>query len=154
MKKCNICLKLLEFTCFNRDSTVKDGHENGCRACRSERRKKNYRKNLSENREKSRLKSLEWRKNNKGYQRKFDLKRTYGLTTDDYNKMLESQDNKCFICLSDSPRNKHNVFVVDHCHKTGRVRGLLCTYCNLGLGAFSDNIESLNNAINYLTKSN
>jgi hypothetical protein len=111
---------------------------------------RNYRKNLTENREKARLKALEFRKKNKGYQRKHDLKRVYGMTLEDYDSMLVQQEHKCKICKTPDAGGKHKKFYVDHCHKTGKVRGLLCTGCNLALGGFRDNIDTLSRAILYL----
>jgi len=80
------------------------------------------------------------------------LTRKYGITTDDYNQMVESQNNKCKICGTDEPRGTGG-WKVDHCHTTGKVRGLLCNNCNVGLGYFKDNIESLQAAIQYLIDS-
>lgn len=72
----------------------------------------------------------------------------YGIDLDTYNNMLDSQDKKCVIC-------KQKLFLyVDHDHSTGKVRGLLCGQCNMGLGAFKDNIMTLQNAIDYLLSTN
>lgn len=73
----------------------------------------------------------------------------YGITLDDYNKMLENQGGRCAICGSIS-----GALFVDHCHKTGRVRGLLCCSCNTGIGLLKDNIDVLTNAIKYLSNGN
>lgn len=76
----------------------------------------------------------------------------YGLTLADYNEMFEAQNRCCKICKGTVPRGTatDNRFYVDHCHSTGRVRGLLCNDCNHGLGKFYDNVEFLYAAINYL----
>lgn len=75
----------------------------------------------------------------------------YGITLEDYNKMLEDQNNKCKICgSSKSGTIQHNRLVVDHDHKTGKVRGLLCDKCNRGLGYLGDSIENLEKAVEYL----
>lgn len=63
--------------------------------------------------------------------------------------LLESQEGRCAICgipEEESPR----VLVVDHCHKTGETRGLLCGQCNTGIGMMKDNIETVRNAVKYL----
>jgi hypothetical protein len=80
------------------------------------------------------------------------LKRNYGITLNEYNEMLESQENRCAICQGDNPKGakRANTFVVDHCHTTGKVRGLLCHACNRALGNFGDSIENLERAILYL----
>jgi len=76
----------------------------------------------------------------------------YGITLADYDVMLEEQGGCCAICGTDNPsaRSGKVRFAVDHCHKTGKVRGLLCESCNIGLGNFYDNKSYLQNAINYL----
>lgn len=83
--------------------------------------------------------------------RRYVLKSTYGLTVEDYDAILSSQDNKCAICKSDTPYGKGR-FHVDHNHETGEIRGLLCHYCNLALGNFKDNVSNLLSAIAYLNK--
>ena len=82
--------------------------------------------------------------------RKYDLKKRYGITLSDYERMLEQQGGCCKICGCDSPGNKRDHFSVDHSHKTKEIRGLLCHHCNTGLGYFRDSPEALGNAIIYL----
>ena len=77
------------------------------------------------------------------------LMRTYGITIAQYNNYLELQNNCCAICDSHVSVIKGSL-CVDHCHSTGRVRGLLCRHCNLGLGHFKDNTGFLNQAVSYL----
>jgi hypothetical protein len=80
-------------------------------------------------------------------------KKRYGITLEVYNKMLLDQDYKCAICKISETEIKHKrntYFAVDHCHKTGKVRGLLCNNCNCILGFINDDTEHLNNAIKYL----
>jgi len=82
------------------------------------------------------------------------LLKTYGINLEDYDKMLADQNDRCAICLGLDPKaaKRANKFVVDHCHSTGAVRGLLCHACNRALGNFGDSIETLENAILYLKK--
>ncbi len=84
--------------------------------------------------------SSEWKEN----RRRRALKVLYGLTLEQFNTMSETQNGKCLICKNEAE------LVVDHCHSTGKVRGLLCNPCNRGLGQFSDSLEFLNNAVSYL----
>lgn len=82
------------------------------------------------------------------------LKRTYGIDAAEYGRMHDEQEGLCAICGSEgfAMKDSHKLkLVVDHCHGTGRVRGLLCHNCNRALGLFKDNTESLTKAINYLT---
>jgi hypothetical protein len=80
------------------------------------------------------------------------LKRRYGIDFDDVQLILENQDYRCKICKTDigidtQSRKKFNI---DHCHKTGIVRGALCNLCNLSLGGFGDSVINLKAAIEYL----
>lgn len=65
------------------------------------------------------------------------LQNKYNLNWEDYLEMVNKQDNKCLLC-NNPPNNKHKRLVVDHCHHTGKVRGLLCIGCNV----FLSKIES------------
>lgn len=72
----------------------------------------------------------------------------YGVTKDYLIYLYEQQKGKCAICLEE-PKTVRGLHV-DHCHQTGKVRGLLCHCCNTALGSFKDNAELLTKAINYL----
>lgn len=85
-------------------------------------------------------------KQSSSYNKSFKLKFRYGMSLVDLEKMMLAQKNLCKIC------GKEKEMVIDHCHKTGRVRGLLCRLCNIGLGSLNDDIEILENAIKYLKK--
>lgn len=74
-----------------------------------------------------------------------------GLTrTQQIEQLTKKQDGLCAIC--DSQFNYKRKRVVDHCHNSGEIRGLLCYNCNLGLGMFKDDVDKLNRAIIYLSK--
>lgn len=75
----------------------------------------------------------------------------HGLTKSQKEAMLIAQNSQCAICACYQSEINH-ILVVDHCHKTGKIRGLLCPECNLGIGKFKDNILNLESAIKYLTK--
>jgi hypothetical protein len=76
------------------------------------------------------------------------LRREYGLTVQQFEAMLEVQGGRCLICRN-PPRSGAHLHV-DHCHNTGKIRGLLCFGCNGGLGAFRDDIGRMRAAIAYL----
>lgn len=92
-------------------------------------------KNLKAQKDKQKLK-----------QREIHLKSKYGLTFELFDKMVKKQKNKCAICFNEFIK----IPSVDHDHSTNEVRGLLCNYCNHGLGNFKENIDLLDNAIAYL----
>lgn len=91
---------------------------------------------------------------NVGYWRRNGLQMRHGLTQDQYDALFASQDGKCAVCgealVSNSAGNKNGQTCIDHDHKTGRVRGLLCTCCNLALGFAHDDPERLLQLHNYL----
>ncbi len=82
--------------------------------------------------------------------RKSQLKLAYGLTPEDYEVMLQAQNNACAICKTSTPTGKWKVFAVDHCHHTMKVRGLLCNECNRGMGLLRDSAKLLRAAADYL----
>ena len=83
-----------------------------------------------------------------------ELKRRYGITLDEYWEIFESQNGGCAICGSETANNKRATkylpLFIDHCHSTNKVRGLLCSNCNHGLGQFKDSPELLDQAIQYV----
>ncbi len=105
-----------------------------------------------------RLKNLERsRENSKRYQRehpemllKWKLKK-YNMTVNEYNSLKQKQHGMCAICgSSSSKKNFYHRLHVDHDHKTGKIRGLLCGNCNTALGKFQDNSKLLTKAIEYI----
>ena len=92
---------------------------------------------------------------NKDHYREKSFKARYGLSVDDLRNKLEKQNFECLICglhpmsIDDGP-NAPNRAHVDHCHKTGIVRDLLCSKCNWMLGSANDNCDILRSAIRYL----
>jgi hypothetical protein len=74
------------------------------------------------------------------------LKRNYGISLLEYQKLFKKQNGKCAICSKRSDKTLH----VDHDHKTGRIRGLLCFRCNYGLGYFKDNLKQFKQIVKYL----
>lgn len=97
---------------------------------------------------KSRCKDCQGKYNTQYHKEIFRFDR-YGITKEIFKQMLNNQNNKCAICeISVNERSSH----IDHCHSTGKVRGILCEKCNKGLGQFNDNVNYLNNAIKYLNK--
>lgn len=78
------------------------------------------------------------------------LKAIYGITLADYRAMYAEQEGKCAICSTHCPDHGKSGLVVDHCHKKGHIRKLLCHHCNKGIGQFKDDVQLLQKAIEYL----
>lgn len=86
--------------------------------------------------------------------RKHHLQATYGITSKEYENLLESQGRCCAICRKTSPYSTalHKNLLVDHDHTTGKIRGLLCHSCNTLLARAKDSVDLLNQAAKYLVR--
>lgn len=140
-KVCNKCGTEKSAESFFKDSGISDGRATICKECK-----------LSS--------TMEWRSKNrerynatmrayhKKHYTKFRLLR-YNLSEKDYLNLLEEQKHVCAIC--ENPPSKTRPLVVDHCHETGRIRGLLCYGCNRALHTI-DNKDLFVKAMNYINK--
>jgi hypothetical protein len=138
--KCSTCKEDKDESCFHKASNKKRGYQFSCISCR-----KTIKDNL-----KNSMTSEEWYLT----QRQYWLKSQYGLNLDDYNKLVKEQNHKCAICQIDEVDSFKGLLFVDHCHTTGKIRGLLCHHCNTALGKFKDSESILMKAVEYVRKSN
>ena len=139
-KYCGSCDQILSISEFHKDGARDDGLCPYCKKCSYEKCKA-HRKTA-----KGKLTI------HKGY-----LKRTYGLSLAEYDQMVAKQGNKCAICGQSQSRSIKGApprLCVDHNHKTGQIRELLCYACNLALGYVNDDPEVLKKMIAYLGKHN
>ena len=150
VKICKGCKKSLPFNKFTKASTNKDKLSTYCNKCI-------YKKNK------------EWRENDKknnplkikSYQKKYRdslsfeelkerrLKTLYGISLNEYQEKFIQQDGQCAICKKELELNGKDT-CVDHNHKNEKIRGLLCRWCNSGIGFFYDETKILLSAIDYL----
>lgn len=145
-KHCGICNKTRPLACFGGDKNKRNRLQSNCKECR--KNKERERRNNPE--VKKKIKEYKQKPENKRRTKDLALKRIFGLTIEQYDVMLKDQNNCCYIC--EGKEKTKRSLAVDHCHKTGKVRGLLCTKCNQGIGHLNDNIEYLKKAIEYLEK--
>jgi hypothetical protein len=128
---------------------------------RKEYMKEYYKTHYPQNKEKMNQQSQEYRKKHKDtpkYQEmmvRSRLKHRYNMSLEEYNTLLIKQRGVCAICkepeTSIDPRNKRKrILSVDHNHKSGKVRGLLCILCNQAIGMFKENSNNFLNASKYL----
>lgn len=120
---------------------------------RAKQRSKDWRKAHPETYQNRREYILQWHKDHpQSPERKkhFGIRKLYGITFDDYKRMLAAQDEKCALCgTTDSGRKRKATkwgivgLAIDHCHKTGRVRGLLCHPCNARLGSYEIIVDTI-----------
>lgn len=120
IKECRKCKLIKSNSEFNSDNVISH-----CKSCISERGRNN------------------------------NLKRYYGISKEEYNDLSTKQNNCCAICNKQetaiyASTKKTKLLSVDHCHKTGKIRGLLCSNCNHGIGKFKDDANLLLAALKYL----
>jgi hypothetical protein len=145
VKVCKVHGELKLLDCVPRPMKTKMSYK--CRLCKNEKSKEYKKKNADAVLNSHKIYNEKFSKRN-------NLKK-YGLTVEDYYEMLRVQNYACYICklpetTINSKYKKLHDLGVDHCHKTNKVRGLLCQKCNRGLGYFNDSIEILKSAIIYL----
>ena len=131
-KECVVCTIPKDLNEYHSNKSSEDGKVNTCKACKKERDRVN--RASPESKDKRRWDNLMQR---------------YGITKEEYLSMFQEQEGCCKIC-SASQLDLKRPLVVDHCHSSMKVRGLLCDNCNNGLGKFKDNLQFLNNAMEYL----
>lgn len=142
-KKCSKCLETKTIENFYKKISSSDGFNSFCKICAKEKSKgRKY-----------------------GKTRDQSLKHRHNISEEAYKKILEEQNYVCMICKTSDPKNKHNLFVVDHDHACCNrlvnganiscglcIRGLLCSPCNTVLGNVRDDVSILNSMIEYLKK--
>ena len=98
-----------------------------------------------------RTKYFDYERGSEEYKKNAYLIYTYGINLKEYNEMINEQNGCCAIC-GRHQLELFNTLAVDHCHITGKVRGLLCMDCNVGIGKLKDDIDLLKKSIDYLSK--
>jgi hypothetical protein len=124
MKRCPKCgeTKPLDSFAYHKNYTTKDKRQSYCKPCQYV---------ISE---------------------KSRIMRTYGITVDEYQKMVEAQQHRCAICGQEENDAIKKRLSIDHSHNDKQIRGLLCSKCNLGIGNFDDDVNRLRSAIAYLDR--
>lgn len=121
LQKCQLCEKILPTSSFNKNQRYKNGYYRHCKKCHYEH-----------------------------YGRDSHYRRTYGITKKEYDLQAAKQNYKCLVCESYETEGQFGRLVVDHCHKNGGIRGLICQGCNMALGNVKDNPDTLRKLANYL----
>jgi hypothetical protein len=160
-KRCRLCDEVKSLTEFHRASTARDGHRGECKDCfraqaaaryraDPERAKKRVRKWQQDHPDRVAATQARYRADGrkKASDRRSHLRRTFGITPEQYDRMLVAQGGGCAICRK--PPRDDIALHVDHDHETGAIRKLLCFDCNAGLGKLGDDVELLRAAITYL----
>lgn len=109
-----------------------------------------------ENKEKHKIRERERYKLMRDHNTSVRLKKNFGITLEEYNAMFALQNGRCAICDTEQKiKDKHGNlrrFAVDHDHKTGKVRQLLCGPCNMSIGLVKENVKTLNKMIDYIKR--
>jgi hypothetical protein len=92
------------------------------------------------------------RSRSREYDLEYQMKKNYGIGFFEYDAMFEKQNGLCAICSSPPPDHHKKRLNIDHCHTSGRVRGLLCDACNRGIGLLKDSPDLMLKAISYLAR--
>lgn len=119
-KRCTKCRLDMPVSEFGRDARRKSGLQSWCRPCANTTRRVRY------------MQDAEYRGDKREQAWATRLRRLYGISAERYWEMWTEQGGRCAICLNRCPSG--NRLAVDHCHGTGRVRGLLCICCNTNVG--------------------
>lgn len=133
-KPCSLCQMIKNELEFWIDRSTKTGLSSACRGCSNQRQREQYKNS-----------------GNKTKSHGYNIQAVYGISELGYQTLFTDQEGRCAICgvhQSRIPRRLH----VDHDHRTGKVRGLLCGKCNSGIGLLKDEVSILQAAIQYLTK--
>ena len=137
-KKCSKCgePREIKLFCFRKSSAKgKILYESWCKLCKAQSARKWFHDNAE-------------RSNHN--RRKWNFKRNFGISIEEYDIILERQNGRCAICGYGKGDSTGKRLAVDHNHKTGNVRGLLCGSCNNGLGRFKDDPDVMQRAVSYL----
>lgn len=141
-KDCYACGLMKPAAEFSKNARAADGLQTMCKHCT-----KAYHADPDVRRKNNDKQNARWKT---GGARDARYRKLFGISLEEYNRMFAEQGGVCKICLQPQDGLTKNL-AVDHCHKTGMIRGLLCKDCNIGLGAYKDNKQLLEKAIAYLT---
>lgn len=161
MKLCSGCGEKKELSAFSKKNSAADGLQPQCKACDSARlrevretrpaevaaRKKESR---NKNPQPYRESWAKWKTNpeNQRKVRDYNLRVRYGLSLEEFEARVAAQGGLCTVASCGNPAE-----VVDHCHSSGKVRGVICKKCNWALGYAGDSVARLQGLINYLQES-
>lgn len=134
-KICRVCKEEKSFTEYYKKQFGKYGVDSICKNC-SKKKTYAYRQDQMSSKSKYII------------ARKSALKSKYNMTLEEYEILFNNQDGLCAICQKREKQNK--LLAVDHCHKTGKIRGLLCSVCNTAIGKLNDDPKLLDKAARYL----
>lgn len=144
MKICSRCKVSKEVSFFGLCSRSRDRLKSACKLCTNEMGRVCEKKHSAARRVQRKTYRSLHKDKFKSYRKRANLIYNYGMTVENFNQMSLTQKNRCAVC------NQIKKLVVDHCHTTGKIRGLLCQQCNSGLRYFKDSLYNLTSAYRYI----
>lgn len=144
-KKCTKCDQIQPISEFYEDKRRPGKHQSRCRRCYAE-----YGRQRAQQ-----IDGAAWQRQYRQvaplrvFERK--LKREFGISLSQYESLLQQKEGKCWCCGRQEPGGMSGKWHVDHDHSTGVVRGILCHFCNTGIGLLGDTVDGVQNAIHYLS---
>lgn len=156
MKKCSECKVEKSLSEFYKIGNGSQGVRPRCKECTLKAERKKYGESFDvrhkkSQQQRSRMEDSELRSRHMLAQRRWHLKKTYGMSLDEFDSLLSSQDGGCAICGTKPVYGDQKTrMVVDHCHETDEVRGILCDLCNTAIGKFKDDPDLLRKAASYI----
>ena len=153
LRTCRKCGEEKPLSEFNKNRSLPSGYTNDCKKCHNAYLKKRREDPVVA--EKTRQSGARWRAANPEADKRKYLLRKFNMTLEEYKALLNKQGGVCAICgekeqVLRRAKSGQEMLAVDHCHETGKIRGLLCFKCNTGIGALGDSVEGLERALDYL----
>jgi hypothetical protein len=151
--KCKACVSLLDTNLTPERRQVKLTALKEWRVANPDKRQEQKRRHYEKHKDRIDQRAKDWYENNKERHVHNALLRKYGVTLEQYNLLRAQQDFCCAIC-NDHEDSVGKKMFVDHDHVTGKIRKLLCTKCNVGIGMLKDNPDIMERAAKYLRDHN
>lgn len=161
-KRCGGCGEIKDLSLFRKRHTINKGKTeiSNCNSCDNKKRDINRKKKgrcVSEEAKNYHKLKLDFKRkellnNPEDLRKRKDLQRCrkFKLSLEEYYKMRDLQNNKCYLCGLDACYNTNKTLAIDHCHFTGKIRKLLCNSCNTLLGMTKENVEYIKKLIDYI----
>ena len=158
LKQCTKCQEAKDITLYACDKYKKDGRRSQCKECNKADHQRRYTANPQKERDRCDAYRALQKIENPGKlelsNKKTKLKAAYGLSFEDLIRMKEDQNGCCYVCKIPETALNGRYLGVDHNHKTGKVRKLLCANCNTALGLLKEDVTIMSSLIAYVNENN
>lgn len=135
---------------FYQHPGMKDGHLHQCKICENKKTREYQKANKGKVANYTKKHREKYGETYKEKARNIKYQLSYGIGTKEYNVLFDQQSGRCAICGEKESHGRSEHLFINHCHKSGKIRGLLCNLCNGGIGKLKDNPNIIENALEYL----